>query len=155
MEGNRPEEVRDVWSRPKSRLDFSHEEKVTKDSFKKDSDINVIVARWLKSGVPPDSMRNGEARYLDFSNVEDYQVMQNRIAGVRSEFEMMPSSIRTFFQNDPANMIEWLSIEENREEAVEMGLLPPSPPAPEQPPAGPPPAPEEPPNPPPEPSPAE
>lgn len=131
--------VRTIWDRPKSRIDFSDAERITKQSFKEESDINTIVARWLKTGIPPSAIADNmeRARYMDFDNVDDYLDMQERVASVNSNFELLPADIRTMFNNEASELIEFLSDPANQAAAAELGFAdPPSTPAPEQPPAG-------------------
>lgn len=143
--------VRNHHSRVKQKLSFGEEVSRTKQQFKDDADINNIVARWLQTGVDPAMIQRGEARYADFTTVDDYLTMQYKLAGVRSDFELLPGPVRFEFDNDPAKLIEYLADPANTAEAIKRGLLPkpneaevlPSPPAPEQPPAGQSPAPEQ------------
>lgn len=118
--------LRDRWSRPRAPISFEEEEKLTKDHFKDETDINNIVARWLKTGIPPEALARGEARYMDFTSVDDYLHMQEKLADVRSEFQLLPHEMRAEFDNDVSNLIEFLSDPGNHAEAREMGLMAPA-----------------------------
>lgn len=92
----------------------------TKQSFRDECDINTIMARYMATGVLP--MPNQlEARYADVTGI-DYQNAMEVVADARSMFENLPSKIRDRFQNDPAQLLEFVHNEVNHAEAVELGL---------------------------------
>jgi phage internal scaffolding protein len=47
----------------------------------------------------------------------------NRVIAVQDEFEALPAQIRARFDNDPAQLIEFLENSDNRPEAEELGLV--------------------------------
>lgn len=108
---------------PKSRVQIQFEgQGLTHQSFKDECDINTIMGRYLKTGVLPENLTQREAQYLDVSDI-DFQNAANLVAGAKSLFEQLPSSIRNRFENDPAKLLAFTSDENNRREAAEMGLL--------------------------------
>jgi len=109
----------------KSRLQIQFEgQGLTHQSFKDECDINIIMGRYLKTGVLPENLTQAQAQYLDVSDV-DFQAAAELVAGAKSLFEQMPSSIRNRFDNDPAKLLAFTSDEKNRQEAAQMGLLSP------------------------------
>lgn len=66
--------------------------------------------------------RQSVAQYLDVTGA-DFQEAQNLIAGARSMFNELPASMRERFDNQPAQLLAFLEKEENREEAIKLGLL--------------------------------
>lgn len=94
----------------------------THQSFKDECDINVLMARYMATGVLPDSINSQEARYLDASET-DFQSAMQLVAGASSLFNQLPSSIRNRFQNDPAQLLTFLQDESNRPEAERLGLV--------------------------------
>jgi len=99
--------------------------------FKDDCDINKLFKKYKKDKNVPLFMNASQPRFGDFTSAEDFHALQNRIAGVMSDFEQLPASVRARFNNDPGVMLDFVADPKNREEAVKLGLLPP-PPAPEQ-----------------------
>lgn len=97
----------------------------TKQSFKAECDINNIMARYLKTGVL-EHVRQNVGQYLDVTGA-DFQAAQELVAGAHSMFHSLPSAIRTKFDNDPAEFLEFMENPRNAEEARELGLLPPLP----------------------------
>lgn len=94
----------------------------TKQSFKDESDINQILAQWIKTKVPP--FMDGEPLYGDFSKGTDFQKAMNQVVDAEQDFRTLPSYIRERFKNDPARLLEFLEDDKNREEAEELGIIP-------------------------------
>lgn len=116
----------------------------TKQSFKDECDINKIMARFQQTGLL-DFVNNNQGQYLDCTGV-DYQDAQLLIANANSMFQALPSQVRAFFENDPAQFVEFASNPENLPQMQEMGLTsndykPSPPPTNQAPPAQPIPAP--------------
>jgi len=82
--------------------------------------INSIAAK-MKRGFEPPTRSGG--LYGDFTSVEDFHTSLNKVNDAMNDFNGLPSQIRTAFANDPANLIAFLSDENNREMAIEMGLV--------------------------------
>lgn len=117
--------IRHAYSPPLAvQLEFPEDEKRrTKSSMKDECDVNVIVRRYLKTGVV--SHVSGRApQFADVSGVGDWKSAMDEIAGARQWFEHLPSEVRNRFRNDPAQCLDFLADDENREEAVKLGLLP-------------------------------
>ena len=110
-------------------LDCSNDKSRTQQHFRDAADINNIVSKFMKSGVLGDPTRRSSRAPMwgDFSNV-DFQSSMEMVASVKNGFELLSSEIRSKFDNNPSNLLEFLSDPENRDEAVKLGLLPPLPP---------------------------
>jgi phage internal scaffolding protein len=95
----------------------------TSQEFAEDADINNIMARYVKTGTVPMYM---DRNMLDGDmHVMSYHEMQNVIADANSAFASLPATVRARFENDPAKYIEFVSDENNLEEARELGMLSP------------------------------
>lgn len=94
---------------------------MAKQSFKDECDINTIMARYQRTGVL-DHVRQNVGQYIDVTGA-DFTEAQNLIAGARSMFNELPAKLRERFNNEPAELLSFLEKEENREEAVKLGLL--------------------------------
>ncbi|AXH74361.1 MAG: internal scaffolding protein [Microviridae sp.] len=97
----------------------------TKQAFKDECDIDVIMRRYQATGVLPGAERALGARYLD-CRAADFQEAQLLVASAKSAFAEMPSSLRTRFDNDPRKLMQFLEDERNLEEARELGLVNPA-----------------------------
>lgn len=100
---------------------------MTKQSHKDECDVNIIVARFLKTGVLPENGR--EPRYGDVSSM-DFQEAMLIVADARSAFEALPALVRERFKNDPADMLRFCEDPANRAEAASLGLMSPPEPVP-------------------------
>lgn len=93
----------------------------TKQSFKDECDINVIMRRYEATGILPGMERMAGARYVDCTGA-DFQAAQMLVASAKSMFNELPSRIRDRFGNDPQKLMEFLEDGRNLEEARELGL---------------------------------
>lgn len=94
---------------------------LTKQSFKDECDINILMSRFQDTGVV-DHVTQAIPRYVDVSEM-DYQTAMDTIAGARSLFHALPSTIRDRFGNDPQRLLEFVDDPRNQAEAVELGFL--------------------------------
>lgn len=95
---------------------------VTKQSFKDECDINVIMRQYTQTGVLPAPVR--EAWYGDFSNVGDFQDCQNRVGAAVAAFEALPAEVRAHFENDPAEIVAAFEDPSRVDELVKLGIMP-------------------------------
>ena len=95
-------------------------ETVTKQSFKDDCDINLIMAKYVKTGVI-DNVRDNPPEY-GFASSDDFRQSMEIVSKANSMFENMPSKIRNKFENDPAKFLDFVQDEKNLPEMQEMGL---------------------------------
>lgn len=97
------------------------EPSLAQQHFKEECDINTILERFNITGMLPQSTLS--PRYGDFTGIGDYHTALNRVMAAHEEFEALPAQIRARFQNNPAQLIEFLADEKNRPEAEELGLV--------------------------------
>jgi phage internal scaffolding protein len=97
------------------------EPSLAQQHFKDECDINTILERFNITGLLPQSPLS--PLYGDFSGIGDYHTALNRVIAAQDEFEALPAQIRARFNNDPAQLIEFLQDENNRSEAEELGLV--------------------------------
>lgn len=90
--------------------------------FRDECDINNILRQFAVTGLLPNNPL--PPRYGDFSDISDYHTALNAVRGAETEFDALPAHIRARFSNDPALLIDFLSLEANRSEAIDLGLLP-------------------------------
>lgn len=113
-------------------LDCSEDLDRAVQSEKNDADINEIMRRFGRTGTVPTP--HEIPFYGDFSDVTDYQTALNDLRAAQDAFSALPSKIRNRFENDPAQLLNFIHNDANYDEAVEIGLIPPKevapPPAP-------------------------
>lgn len=108
--------------KPRRKTTFSTKGR-TKQSFKAECDINTILQRFLRTGVM-DFANQNQARYGDCTGIE-YQKAMCTVAAAKSLFNELPAHLRNRFENEPAQFLDFVQDEKNREEAAAMGLLKP------------------------------
>lgn len=108
----------DVHERAKS---FPVGNSRTKQSFKAECDINVLMKKYESTGVLPPGV--GVGKYSDFSDVGDYLDAQVTLLRAQDQFDSLPARVRDRFRNDPAQFLTFVMDPANKSEARELGLL--------------------------------
>lgn len=93
----------------------------TEQSHRQETNINDIVHRYQKTGVLPPSSRLPV--YGDFTGIIDYQSALNAVQAAQEAFLTLPPGMRKEFNNDPGQLLAFLSDESNRDDAIKLGLL--------------------------------
>ncbi len=115
-------EVRSVFARgPRVQLTFPKRGR-TKQSFRDECDINLIMGKYQKTGAL--SHFNKFSGSYGFATSEDFSSAMRTVTMAQDMFDHLPSSIRNRFANDPAQFLEFVQVADNRDEAIELGLFP-------------------------------
>jgi len=93
----------------------------TKQSHKNETDINQIMARFAKTGTI-EFVNTQKPQFGDASGIE-FQTAMQTVAKANEMFDALPSKIRERFNNNAQELLIFLETEENRTEAVFLGLL--------------------------------
>lgn len=105
-------------------------ESLTKQSFKDECNINLIVKRFEKHQVL-DHLAKTQGRYGDFLSAPDFHEAQIRVAAAKEAFASLPAAVRKRFNNDPGAFMSFATDPENKGELRKMGLLKAEAPAPQ------------------------
>ncbi len=115
-------DVRSVYARgPRVRITFPKKGR-TKQSFKDECDINLIMAKYQKTGAL--AHFNKFSASYGFATSEDFASAMRTVTIAQDMFDGLPSSIRNRFANDPSQFLEFVQEADNRAEAIELGLFP-------------------------------
>lgn len=98
---------------------------ITQQSQANETDINKIMSKFARTGLLPQSSQDRIASFGDFTNINNYQAALNCVIKARDEFETLPAKIRAEFHNDPEELITFLNNPENKDKAIELGLIEP------------------------------
>lgn len=102
---------------------------LTVQSEKDNCDINKLISKYKRTGqLPPVLKTNGQ--YGDFSRVGDFHSAMNSVVSAQNAFLSLPAKLRQRFANDPAQLLQFLSVKDNYDEAVKLGLAKPRPASP-------------------------
>lgn len=94
---------------------------LAQQNMKDDTDINVLLERFKVTGQMPQGLVL--PTYGDFVGVGDYRTAMDAVLKARNAFMDLPAKIRERFQNDPQRLLEFVSNEDNRSEAIALGLI--------------------------------
>ena len=93
---------------------YKDDEGCTHQEQKQQCDINYILEKYRRTGVV-NHLNKYQEQYLDVSAI-DFQDAQNKVATVNSMFEELPAKDRASFNNDPAQFLEFVATQENRDD---------------------------------------
>ncbi|WNK14534.1 MAG: internal scaffolding protein [Microvirus sp.] len=86
------------------------------------SDINYIVKQFgLTHELPYGRSIPEYADYTDIPN--DYHAARQYIDELNDAFMAYPAEIRSRFENNPANLLDFLNDNNNRDEALQLGFI--------------------------------
>lgn len=102
------------------KLDFTNSPSRTKQSFKKQVDVNNILSRYAKTGSIVHFTKH-EAKYADVTGV-DFQNALDLAQNVERMFSELPATLRKRFDNDPAGFLDFVQNPDNIPEMEELGL---------------------------------
>lgn len=96
-------------------------ESLTSQEFKDECDINTIIRRF---GIGENPLQPSEWLHnVDISDaVVDYQSAMNMINEARDQFMSLPATLRSRFDNNPAQFVDFVSNPDNFDEIVRLGL---------------------------------
>ena len=94
---------------------------LTQQHQKDQADINFIVEQFNVTGILPAAPVSPQ--FGDFSGIGDYQSALNAIMAMEDEFMALPANVRARFENDPEKLLDFMSNDKNREEAIKLGLI--------------------------------
>lgn len=115
------------YNAPKSPIADSSKPSLTQQEFKESCDINNILAKFSVQaqalGVDPSQlMPQDQGTYGDFSNLDDFQTAQNKIAFLNDQFSNLPSNVRRKFGDDLNTFISAVSDPSRIDELGELGV---------------------------------
>lgn len=100
---------------------FNTEPSRTKQSFREESNINNIMAKYARTGIVEHGNRHAPS-YGEVPAVDFKQALELVMAAEQS-FAELPALVRRRFENDPANFLAFCEDPANRDEAGTLGLL--------------------------------
>lgn len=115
------------YKAPKSPTADSQLPSLTQQEFKQSCDINNILAKFAVQaqalGVDPSQlMPQDQGSYGDFSNLDDFQTAQNKIAFLNDQFSNLPSNVRRNFGDNLNNFIAAISDPSRIDELGALGV---------------------------------
>lgn len=106
-------------------LAFDPKERLTKQEFAAECDVNNILARAQRDGFVEHINHAAPQWGVDVSQVVDFQSALNLVNEAQASFMQLPGKVRARFDNDPGKFLAWVDQPGNKEEARLLGLLDP------------------------------
>lgn len=94
----------------------------TKQEFAEQANANWLMKRFGYNQLP-DPGQN----YHDLTQLPDLHEALETVRRATESFSTLPSTVRLRFQNDPNELINFLHNDDNRDEAIKLGLINPKP----------------------------
>lgn len=98
----------------------------TQQQFRKACNITEILKRHKKTGLVPSNDKlplNVAGEIFDATTVDSYQDALLKINEANQAFWSVPANIRKQFDNNPILLMEFVQNPDNREKAIEIGLI--------------------------------
>lgn len=114
--------VRSFANPPKRESQKMGGDMLTQQHMGEETNINNIMDKYRKTGTLP--VATGKPLFGDFSNGMEFADAQMNIIRAQEEFDELPANIRSKFNNNPADLLDFVADEENRDEAEKLGLIP-------------------------------
>lgn len=115
---------------PRPTLNQSEEVSKTLQSYKDEADINMLVARYNKTGsfynplTPRDPLKTPSVpQFLDVSDLEGVENAFDVAKSVKTMFEQLPAAVREQLGGTPISFVEFAQNPANFEKCVELGIF--------------------------------
>jgi phage internal scaffolding protein len=93
----------------------------TKQSAQAETDINNIMARYIKTGHI--SWVNRQTPTYGIADGQTFHEAMNIVIEAQENFSELPAHIRKRFGNDPEQFLDFVTDENNKDEATRLGML--------------------------------
>ena len=117
-------EMREHCKRPGTMDENGNPIYFTEQAHKDICNVNNIIKKYDKTGIIT-HVSQFEAQYGDMTGM-DFKQAQDLVLGAQKKFDELPSKIRKYFDNTPEKLLEFMENPDNREKAIELGLINPN-----------------------------
>jgi len=93
---------------------------LTDPSFAKDTDVNLVVNKYIKTGQLP---LNGPGMFADVSEIPDLPQALQAMNNAQELFNNLPDKVKKRFGNSPNELVNFMLDASNSQEAIQLGLL--------------------------------
>lgn len=113
----------DAHQRQQVIFDVEDDPSLTKQEMAKACDINVLMARYQKTGQPISHINASKSNYGDYSNVDDYLGALMKVQAAQSSFAELPAEVRDLCRNDPGMFLQFMDDPDQLDARVLYGLV--------------------------------
>lgn len=114
-------QMRELSQRPGTRDEDGNLVYMTEQSHKDMCDVNKIIRKYDRDGLIT-HVSKFEAHFGDVTGLE-FKAAQDQVIAAQRMFDDLPSNIRKEFGNDPGNLLSFMDNPDNRDKAIELGLI--------------------------------
>lgn len=101
---------------------INEEPSLAQQQFKEECDVSYIMKKYEQTGQLFHVNRK-QGVYADLSELTDYRQMLADVQKAEEAFESLPAKVRYEFGNDPSKLITFLQDTNNKQKAIELGLI--------------------------------
>lgn len=112
--------IRSAFNREFSNPIFFQGPGRTKQAHAEESDINYIMAKYLKSGHLEHA--NKHAGEYGFASSDDFHGAMNVVVKAQAMFDELPATTRRRFGNSPTMFLDFVQNPDNAQEMSDLGL---------------------------------
>jgi len=103
-----------------SGLDCSDDPSQAQQHMRDECDINIMLSKFGIENLAQVPFQSGD---VVFDESFDFQESMNLVVAANNAFLALPARVRASFENDPAQLLDFLNDPANRDEAMRLGLL--------------------------------
>lgn len=107
---------------------------MAKQEFKSECDVNKIVQLYRQGSPMPVQVRSGQ--FADVSEMPDYKTAVETVMEAEEIFGKMSMDVKNACGNTVAGFLDWVQDPDNKDQLIELGLMPAETAPPEAAPAG-------------------
>lgn len=120
--------IRNIFTEFEAKKTICKDEHLAKQEFKKETDINYIVKSAMRNDedlLQP--VKIAQQIAIDLSKMPTYPEMLQKVIEAQQSFDQLDAKVRRRFNEDPAQLIEFLQDPANKPEGQKLGLIKPDP----------------------------
>lgn len=117
--------IKSIYNREEKQPEINFGPSLTQQQFTQETLIQTIMKKHAATGILGTGQPGTQkAQWGDYSDM-DFREMSTKIAKSTETFDALPSHLRDKFNNNVGELLDFMENEENKEEAIELGIIPP------------------------------
>lgn len=117
---NTPERVKAFVAKKGKRDEEGKPVYTTEQSHEPECNINSMLYKYKRTGIMP-NMATVPPIFGEMTGITLKEAM-DRINTIKTKFMELPAELRDKFDNDPGKVLDFLSDEKNKDEALKLGI---------------------------------
>lgn len=109
------------YGKPRLQVNCAEGSSMAKQSMRDETDINNILRRYVRSGILTHLAEN-PGTFADVSEIGDYRSALEQVRSAEATFMNLPARVRTRFNNDAAEFLDFVTTPGHEDELKSLGL---------------------------------